>query len=104
MLLCPVVAGFERLDCSDQGMFLAEFDSQVNVNWVFVEDGFLDGCCSSRLTFSLPLDDGYERFAAFAIAADMMPWSVPPSGTEPKRLFSHISTRLVTTLAHHLPP
>lgn len=59
-----------------QTILFAESDSQVNVNWVFAELGFLDDCCSRRLLFSWPLTGVVGEAAASAIAADIMPWSV----------------------------
>ena len=57
-------------------ILLAESDWQVNVNRVFAELDFFDGCCSRRLLFSWPLTGVVGEAAASAIAADIIPWSV----------------------------
>lgn len=60
---------------SCHAIFLPESDSQVNVNCVLDDDGFLDACCSKRLTFSCPLNAVEERETAFAMAVDIIPCS-----------------------------
>lgn len=45
------------------------------MNWVLEDDGFLDACCSRRLTFSFPPKAAEGKDTAFAIAADMIPCS-----------------------------
>ena len=58
-------------------MPLDESDSHVNVNWVLV--GVEAAVCwSSKLTFPGPLG-GDGTAAAFAMAAEMIPWSVFPA-------------------------
>ena len=66
---------------SGQTIPFAESDSHVKVNCVLAGEGFLEDCCSSRLTFSFPLCVIAGRAAASAIACEMMPWSDGESET-----------------------
>lgn len=62
----------EKVLCGCIAMPLEEFDSQVKVNWVFVGVVALF-CWSSKLALLRPLG-GEETAAAFAMAAEMIPW------------------------------
>lgn len=69
-------------------MPLDESDSQVKVNWVLVGVVALV-CWSSKLTLPRPLG-GEDTAAAFAMAAEMIPWSEFPAGS-PSRRDEHVS-------------
>jgi len=69
-------------------MPLEESDSHVKVNWVLVGVVALV-CWSSKLTLPEPLG-GEETAAAFAMAAEMIPWSDFPAGS-PSRREEHVS-------------
>jgi len=69
-------------------MPLEESDSHVKVNWVLV--GVVAWVCwSSKLTLPGPLG-GEETAAAFAMAAEMIPWSDFPAGS-PSGREEHVS-------------
>lgn len=86
----------ERRCCAWNAIPLDESDSHVKVNWVLV--GVVAAVCwSSKLTFPGPLG-GDGTAAAFAMAAEMMPWSVfPAKSPKDTRCVSYTASKMKRT-------